>query len=198
MRQTVARTEIPNDDVITSRKYLHPEEVRRLIDAAGKVGRQGQRDRLLITLLYRHGLRLSEATALRWADFDFHAPRGAILRVRRLKGSRDSVHTLEPDESRMVRAYRLTCPVGASLVFYSERGGPLSAPTVQRIVARAGGAAGLGHVHPHQLRHSAGFMLANEGVSVLEIAAYLGHRNIQNTVGYAELSAARLAQVRVR
>ena len=109
MRQSVARIEKPNEEV-ESRKYLHPEEVRRLIDAAGKAGRQGERDRVLITLLYRHGLRLSEATALRWADFDFNAPRGATLMVHRLKGSRPSVHTLEPDESRLGSKpnYRLT------------------------------------------------------------------------------------------
>ena len=54
-------------------KFLTPDQARRVIDAAAKVGRQGERDKLLLTLLYRHGLRVSEAIDLRWGDFDLVA-----------------------------------------------------------------------------------------------------------------------------
>jgi integrase len=57
------------------RKHLFPDEARRLIEAASKVGRNGERNRLLLTLMYRHGLRVSEVIALRWRDFDLDAPR---------------------------------------------------------------------------------------------------------------------------
>jgi integrase len=55
-------------------KYLSPDEARRVIDAAGQVGRQGERDKALLMLIYRHGLRVSEAIDLRWTDFDLDAP----------------------------------------------------------------------------------------------------------------------------
>jgi site-specific recombinase XerD len=61
-----------------------------------------------------------------------------------------------------------------------------------KLVARAGEAAGLGFpVHPHMLRHACGFKLANDGVDTRALQAYLGHRSIQHTVRYTELSPDR-------
>ena len=120
MRQTEFRSEKPN----VRRKYLSPDEARRVIEAAGKVGRQGERDKLLLTLIYRHGLRVSEAVDLRWSDFNLEAAKDRALHVRRLKGSKDSIHTLEPDTARLLK--RLEREVDGQYVFRSERGGPMS------------------------------------------------------------------------
>ena len=84
MRNGRTRDEIPN----VRRKYLSPDEARRVIEAAGKVGRQLDRDKLLLTMLFRHGLRLSEAVDLRWSDFDLESKQRTLF-VRRLKGSKD-------------------------------------------------------------------------------------------------------------
>jgi integrase len=178
------------------RKYLSPDEARRVIDAAGKVGRQPERDKLLLTMLYRHGLRLSEAIDLRWSDFDLES-KARTLFVRRVKGSKSSTHTLEPDTARMLK--RAKEGSDGNFVFRSERGGPLSSQIVQLIVARAGELAGLPFkVHPHMLRHACGFALAEGGTDTRLIQDYLGHRSIANTVIYTETSARRLANVRVR
>jgi site-specific recombinase XerD len=73
------------------------------------------------------------------------------------------------------------------------------AEVVARVIAEAAEQAGIGfHVYPHMLRHSAGYMLANEGIDALLIQAHLGHRDIRNTTRYTALSAKRLAGVRVR
>jgi site-specific recombinase XerD len=191
-------TENPHDATST-RNYLRPEEANRLIFAAGKVGRQGLRDQVMLRLIYRHGLRCNEATGARWTDFDLDGSGAKTYHVRRLKGSLDSVHTLERDEVLELRKLRDASDAGQAFVFISERGGKLSPDMVARIVERAAEVAGLGlHVHPHMLRHSAGYMLANEGTDTRSIQAYLGHANIQNTVRYTQLSAKRLASVRVR
>ncbi len=179
------------------RKYLSPDEARRVIDAAGKVGRQSERDKLLLALMYRHGLRVSEAVDLRWTDFDLDAPRHRPFRVRRIKGSKDTVHTLEPDMARAMKG--LKQHADGPYVFRSERGGPLSVDAVQVIVKRAGEVAGLGfRVHPHHLRHACGFYLAEEGTDTRLIQDYLGHRDMKSTVIYTETSQRRLAAVRVR
>jgi integrase len=60
-----------------------------------KRNRHGHRDWLIGLVIYRHGLRVSEACDLRWDDID--PPKRTII-VRRLKGSTDSVHYLERDE----------------------------------------------------------------------------------------------------
>jgi site-specific recombinase XerD len=81
---------------------------------------------------------------------------------------------------------------GAAYLFVSERGGPLTARTVHHIVAMAGEAAGVPFpVHPHMLRHACGFYLANKGVDTRALQQYLGHRNIQHTVRYTELTPQR-------
>jgi type 1 fimbriae regulatory protein FimB/type 1 fimbriae regulatory protein FimE len=76
--------------------------------------------------------------------------------------------------------------------FVTERKGPLTDAAFRKIVARAGRAAGLDFpVHPHMLRHATGFKLANDGQDTRAIQHYLGHKNIQHTVRYTELSTDR-------
>jgi integrase len=133
--------------------------VRRVIDAAGRAGRQRDRDKLLLMLMFRHGLRVGEAIDLRWTDFDLDAPRDRPFYVRRLKGSKDGIHTLEPDTALALKRMKATSD--GVYVFRSERGGPLSHDVVRVICERAGRLAGFGfRVRPHMLRHAAGFALA--------------------------------------
>jgi type 1 fimbriae regulatory protein FimB/type 1 fimbriae regulatory protein FimE len=182
---------------VQDRDYLKPAEANRLIVAAAKVGRQCERDQVLLRLMYRHGLRVAEARHLRWAHLDLDAPKAKTIHVFRVKGSQDSVHTLDRDEVAGLR--RLQVDASGPFVFVSERGGVLSADQIARIVERAGVLAGIGfHVHPHMLRHSAGHMLANEGCDTRLIQDFLGHRDISNTVRYTRLAPGRLASVRVR
>jgi len=78
----------------------------------------------------------------------------------------------------------------SAYVFTSERGAPMTDSTFRKLLARAGGEAGLGlPVHPHMLRHSTGFKLANDGQDTRAIQHYLGHRNIQHTVVYTHLAS---------
>jgi type 1 fimbriae regulatory protein FimE len=82
--------------------------------------------------------------------------------------------------------------VASPFVFVSERGSPFSVAGFRSMVARAGEAAGFEfQIHPHMLRHATGFKLANDGVDTRSLQAYLGHKNIQHTVRYTELSADR-------
>jgi type 1 fimbriae regulatory protein FimE len=78
------------------REYLTEKEVDRLIEAARKRGRNGQRDAAAILLAYRHGLRASELCSLRWSQVDL---RNGRLHVNRAKGGQESVHPLHgPDD----------------------------------------------------------------------------------------------------
>jgi site-specific recombinase XerD len=68
----------------------------------------------------------------------------------------------------------------------------LTAAGFARMVERAGAEAGFGFkAHPHMLRHACGFALASKGHDTRALQAYLGHRNIQHTVRYTELSPTR-------
>src|SRR5262245_55493775 len=82
------------------REYLTEKEVERLIEAARKRGRNGQRDAAAIILAYRHGLRAAELCALRWSQVDLKNGR---LHVNRAKGGIESVHPLHGPELRALR-----------------------------------------------------------------------------------------------
>jgi integrase len=177
----------PNRE-LRSREYLTPTEVDQLIAAAAGSGRHQGRDRTLLTLMYRHGLRVSEAVSLRWDQVDLKA---GLLHVNRLKNGVPSTHPLRGPELRLLRQLRRDYPEGPYL-FASERGGPMTASNVRKLVTRAGEAAGLSFpAHPHMLRHACGYKLANDGHDTRALQHYLGHRNIQHTVRYTELAPDR-------
>ena len=171
-----------------SREHLTEAEVDKLIAAAGKVGRYGHRDATMILITFRHGLRVSELVALRWEQVDL---KQGLLHVRRRKNGLPSTHPLRGVELRALRKLEPQNTAGA-YVFVSERKAPLTDSAFRKIVARAGEAANIGlPVHPHMLRHSAGFKLANDGQDTRAIQQYLGHKNIQHTVAYTQLSPER-------
>jgi type 1 fimbriae regulatory protein FimB/type 1 fimbriae regulatory protein FimE len=177
----------PNKE-LRQREYLTESELDSLRNAASKTGRYGHRDSTLIMVMYRHGLRVSEAIDLRWEQIDFTR---STIHVTRLKNGDASVHPLVGEELRALRKLRRDFPA-SSFVFNSERQGPLTARAVHKIIARAGKLAGTAFpCHPHQLRHSTGFALASAGVDTRALQLYLGHRNIQHTVTYTQLSASR-------
>jgi site-specific recombinase XerD len=77
-------------------------------------------------------------------------------------------------------------------VFTSERGAPFTTAGFARMIERAGRAAKLSFkAHPHMLRHAWGYTFANRGHDRRALQAYLGHKNIQHTVRYTELSPTR-------
>ena len=127
--------------------------------AATKGSRNAARDRCLLLLMFRHGLRVSEALGLKLSAADLE---GHILHVARLQQGLSTTHPLCADD---------------------ERRGPLSRKTAWLAIRRYGEAAGLEiALHPHMLRHACGFALADQGADTRLIQDYLGHRNIQHTV----------------
>jgi len=143
----------------------------------------------MVLVAYRHGLRASELVDLRWDQIDFEA---ATLAIRRAKKGTPSTHSIRGDELRALRRLQREQDPKAPFVFTSERGAPFTTAGFARMVERAGEAAELGFkAHPHMLRHACGFALANKGHDTRTLQAYLGHKNIQHTVRYTELSPAR-------
>ena len=178
---------------IRNREHLAEHEVDSLIKAAKNIGRHGNRDATLILMMYHHALRVSEAVSLKWEQLDFTK---GFFHVVRLKGGIPSTHYLSGLAMRMLRRIRRDYPED-SYVFCGERQGPLSARAAHKIVARAGRNANFPFsIHPHMLRHSAGFSLADDGEDIRGIQAYMGHSSISNTVRYTHLSTKRFRHYR--
>jgi integrase len=186
-KRTVTPTRRRNGDLRT-REYLTEAEVERLIEAA-KGNRYGHRDAAMILVAYRHGLRVSELVDLRWDQVDF---RTATLHVRRVKQGTPSVHPIVGDELRALRRLQREQDPRSPFVFTSERGAPFAPAGFARMIERAGDEANLGFkAHAHMLRHACGYALANKGHDTRALQAWLGHKNIQHTVRYTELSPTR-------
>lgn len=155
---------------------------------ARRRGRYGHRDATMILLGYRHGLRASELCALRWEHIDLDQ---GLIHVNRVKQGVSSVHPLRGPELRALRKLRRES-VQSPYLFITERGGPMSTSGLRKLIQRIGEASKLGFpIHPHMLRHACGYKLANEGHDTRAIQHYLGHKNIQHTVQYTQLSAER-------
>ena len=169
-----------------SREYLTPDEISRLLQAAELRGRHPLRDKALFLLMYRHGLRVSEAIRLQWQVVMFQTQQ---IYLSRLKGSKPSTHPLQDDEVELLQALRTRYP-GRAYLFPAERAEHLSAPAVTMLLKRCAELAELDiKVHPHMLRHSCGYYLVNKGYDLRKIQDWLGHRNIQHTVRYTELDS---------
>lgn len=119
---------MPNSAVRT-REYLTPCEVDDVMKAAGSIGRHRHRDSTLILVAYRHGFRVSEIPALRWDQVDLDQ---GLLHVSRLKNGMPSVQPIRGPEVRALRRLRRQNP-DSPYVFVTERGGPLTASTVQSL-----------------------------------------------------------------
>lgn len=192
MGKLIQKTSIPPKRIKNSekraREYLTPNEIEKIIVAAKQIGRYGQRDSAMILMAYRHGLRVSELIALKWSQIDL---KQGLLHVTRLKNGVATTHPLFGPELRALRIVKRDYP-DSDYVFMTERKTPITDSTFRKILARTGKEAKLGIlVHPHMLRHSTGFKLANDGQDTRSIQHYLGHKNIQHTVRYTELSPVR-------
>lgn len=171
-----------------SREYLTENEIEQLRKAARKDSRHGFRNDLIILLMFRHALRIGELITLRWDQIDF---KKGLLHVNRLKNGLSSIHPLRGIELRALRQLKRECEE-SPYVFISQRGTPLATRTIHEMIARAGVVAKfIFTIHPHMLRHSTGFYLANKGFDTRAIQAYMGHSNIMHTVRYTELTPTR-------
>ena len=191
------------------RKHLTLLEVDRLLAATKDNPRTGLRDRCLILLMFRHGLRVTEACAMRVDQVDLES---RILQVQRLSGGLSTTQPLRTEEIRLLKGWmaererwlrqwrRKEGGTGAALdrhaLFLSARGTALSRKTFWALLRRYGELAELSlPPHPHMLRHACGFALADQGADTRLIQDYLGHRNIQHTVRYTATNPVRFEKL---
>ena len=180
---------------IEDRRHLVAAEVDKLL-AAVKGTRNAVRDHCLLLLMFRHGLRVSEACGLKLSQADTES---RVLHVARLKQGLSTTQPLRGDELRAIKAWlavRAKMKPDTDVFFISERRTALSRKTVWLAIRTYGQRAGLPvEAYPHMLRHACGFALADQGADTRLIQDYLGHRNIQHTVRYTATNPARFERL---
>ena len=164
---------------------LTRDEVATLVHVAGN-GRTASRNRALIVVLWRTGLRLFEALALRPSDIDHRA---RTLRVRLGKGGKPRTLPLDPGAFEIVASYlqqrRAWELRRGAPVFCTLAGRPLHQQYVRALLMRLAKRGGLDkRVHPHMFRHTFAAELAREGVHPVHIQRLLGHASLDTTTTY--------------
>lgn len=159
-------------------KYLTPKQFQELLGYTNN-----HRDKALLTLAYNHGLRVSELISLKWSQIDINEQK---IFVERLKGSKSTWHPLYKSD--------ITClaeiPRVADTVFVNRQKQKLSRQAVSKIVAKLAKLSGLS-LSPHTLRHSCGYKLAQSGLNAFNIAEYLGHANLNNSLIYCRTNVTK-------
>ncbi len=165
---------------------LTPDDVRALMAVCSRRAPTGIRNRALIAVLYRAGLRVSEALALELRDLD--AERG-ILSIRHGKGDRQRFVAMDGGGWAVLghwidRRGQLGL-VGRSRVFCTLRGDPVSPAYVRGMLRRITARAGITkRVHAHGFRHTFAVELAREGIPSYHVQRLLGHASLQTTAVY--------------
>ncbi len=174
-------------------EILTPQEVLAILDEC-RATVTGVRDRALITVMYRSGLRVGEALSLQPKDVDLHI--GAI-QVLHGKGDRRRTVGIDPGASPVIQQWvdlrreRLAPPREVPL-FCSQKCRRMSNSMVREMLKRNAARAGIEkRVHPHGLRHTMAYELLMEGVPIPIIQRQLGHTSLQTTDTYLSHIAPR-------
>ena len=172
-------------------KTLPPEpltetDVRALIQSCSNRAPTGIRNRALLVVLYRAGLRCCESLQLKPKDLD---TKHGVIRILHGKGDRSRSVGLDPEAWAVLQRWfdkRAELGInGRSRLFCTLSGTPLHSAYVRGLLKRLGKKASIEkRVHPHGLRHTHAFELANEGIPVHLIQKQLGHSSLATTATY--------------
>jgi len=168
-------------------KFLTDRDAARLM-AAAKADPDPLR-RLVVEVLARTGLRASELCDLA-PDAVVRIGEAHWLRVPLGKLRNDRYVPLHPELVDLLTDWTATNQdhIRRHRRLIADHRGPIDRHQVGRVVRRAGRAAGIGHVHPHQLRHTLATQAINRGMRLEAIAALLGHRSLEMTLVYARIT----------
>jgi integrase/recombinase XerD len=164
------------------------DEIERLLNAGNK-SETAVRDRALIVVAYRTGLRCSELLALMMKDLDIG---NGTIRVHHGKGDKERVVALDASGWKEIAAWitlRETWfqdkPPTLAPLFCTREGTTIDSRQVRAMFSRRAKRAGLSkHVHAHGLRRTMASEMASEGIPLMDISGALGHSNVSTTNTY--------------
>ncbi len=168
-------------------KYLKEDKVRKLLNAPD---RDKLRDRIILRILYRCGLRVSELTSLKIRDINFSE---GMITVRGGKGDKDRIVPIDDDTLDLIQIYIKDREEGVLIL--SQRDEPISTRQVERIVKKYAKKADIKkNVYPHMLRHSFAVHSLKSGMNLRSVQKILGHSSLTTTQIYLDLTGEDLKE----
>ena len=166
-------------------KFLDDAQAAQLLRAASD---ETPARRLVLEIMMRTGVRVGELCALR-ADAVTRVGDGWWLHIELGKLHTDRYVPLHPQLVELLADWKTTQPENTTgRLLFNENGNPFNQASVARIIKAAARRAGIGHVHPHQLRHTLATQAINRGMRLEAVAAMLGHRSLKMTLVYARIA----------
>ncbi len=167
-------------------RYLTPEEVTRFFAVISS-----PRDRALFALIYHYGLRVEEATLLTLESIDL---KNLHIRIQRLKNGVSSQKPLWRHNAKLLRSY-FRVRQDAGHWSFTGRQGALKKRQIQTLFTNYTKQASIKGRSIHSLRHSIAVHLLEAGQGIEYVADHLGHKNIQNTKIYAQITTSLRQEV---
>ena len=168
-------------------EMLTPGEFAALVAQCSRRAPTGIRNRALITLLYRSGLRISEVLALRPSDVNLDKHSIRLLDTKSQHAQTRGFHSGADDALERWLETRKALALRNGKLFCTLDGGPLAAPYVRNLLRRLAAEAGIDkRVHPHGLRHTFAVELEQAGTPVTVISKLLGHSSVAVTSRYLD------------
>lgn len=175
------------------RRYLTESEINKLLEAC-KLTEYPHRNKIMVLMAFRHGLRASELCSLQWDDLFENRTR---IHVRRVKKGNEYDHYLKEDEIRGLGFWEKEKSkkfpgIETAEIFIGRRNAPLTPKGFSQLIESLGKKAGLPmKVFPHMLRHACGYYLANKGADARLIQDYLGHKSLNQIINYTRVNHER-------
>ena len=164
--------------------------MRRLMDAL-----ENKKSKLMVSLMYAAGMRVSELVSLKVRDLDFDEKTGHI---RQAKGKKDRIFNI-PDQlfNKLKKHIEKQKENESEYLFPGQKGQQMSARNLQKMVSNAAKKAGIKKdVHCHTLRHSFATHLLENGVDIRKIQELLGHADLSTTQIYTHISTEELKKIK--
>ena len=177
----------PNKGMRFPAEVLTRDEVAALIGACSAKARTGIRNRALLTLMYRSGLRVGETVALKPANVNLTTHDIRLLATKAGRAQTRGIHPSADDAILRWLDTRKDLSIKGGTLFCRLDGGRMSEQYVRHLIQRLGGRAGIDkRVHPHMLRHTFAYELHRGGQPLAVISKLLGHSNLTVTARYLD------------
>jgi integrase/recombinase XerD len=168
---------------------LSKEEMRRLMNAL-----ENKKSKLMVSLMYAAGMRVSELVSLKVRDLDFDEKTGHI---RQAKGKKDRIFNIPEQLFNKLKKHAEMQKESKSEYLFPGQRGQMSPRNLQKIVSKAAKKAEIKKdVHCHTLRHSFATHLLENGVDIRKIQELLGHADLSTTQIYTHISTEELKKIK--
>jgi len=184
LKKDFSRIKIPKKDSRLP-EVLTAQEVKSLIDSA-----DNEKSRLIVSLLYSSGLRVSELVNLKVQDLNFQEKTGW---VRKGKGSKDRIFAISETLANDIESYLKE----RNHLYLFSKEKPLTTRNIQKIISGLKRKVGINKkITPHTLRHSFATHLLEQGTDIRMIQSMLGHASLNTTQVYTHISTEQIKKIK--